>query len=53
MPEQEYIALVVDEYGIVSGIITTDDNLETLLGFEIVYEKDIHPDMQKFALARW
>lgn len=50
---RQHISLIVDEYGGVSGIVTSEDLLETLLGFEIMDEKDTHIDMQKFALERW
>ncbi len=45
-----HMMLVVDEYGGVEGIITLEDVLETLLGLEIVDEKDKAVDMQKEAL---
>ncbi len=48
-----HMMLVVDEYGGVEGIITLEDVLETLLGLEIVDEKDIAVDMQKEARKLW
>ena len=48
-----HMMLVVDEYGGVEGIITLEDVLETLLGLEIVDEKDDAVDMQKEARRQW
>jgi CBS domain containing-hemolysin-like protein len=48
-----HLMLVVDEYGGVEGIITLEDVLETLLGIEIVDEKDNAVDMQKEARRLW
>lgn len=48
-----HMMLVVDEYGGVEGIITLEDVLETLLGLEIVDEKDGAVDMQKEARRLW
>ncbi len=44
-----HIMLVVDEYGGVDGVITLEDVFETLLGTEIVDEKDRTADLQRLA----
>lgn len=51
--DKEHIALAVDDYGIVTGIVTLEDAIETLLGVEIVDELDSVPDMRKYALEQW
>ena len=51
--QREHIALVVDEYGSVSGIVTMEDVIETLLGLEIMDEMDHVADLQAYARKQW
>ena len=46
---KSHIALIVNEYGTVRGILTLEDILETLIGHEIVDEGDKEVDMQKLS----
>ncbi len=51
--EKDHLALVTDEYGVVTGLVTLEDTVETLLGVEIVDEFDNIEDMRKYALEQW
>jgi len=51
--KREHIALVVDEYGSVSGLVTMEDVIETLLGLEIMDESDSVADLQELARKNW
>jgi CBS domain containing-hemolysin-like protein len=52
LKKRRQIAVVEDEFGGVSGLITLEDLLETVLGTEIVDEKDLVDDLQKLARER-
>lgn len=51
--QKEHVAIVVDEYGIITGLISLEDAVETLLGVEIVDEFDSVADLRQFAIEQW
>ena len=50
--DREHISIVTDEYGTVTGIVTMEDIIETLLGREIMDETDTVKDMQVLAKTK-
>ncbi len=53
LEHDEQISIVIDEYGSFQGILTLEDVIETIMGNEIVDERDSVRDMQQLALAQW
>jgi CBS domain containing-hemolysin-like protein len=53
MAEREHVAVVVDEFGGMAGVVTMEDVIETMLGLEIVDELDHTDDMQVLARRNW
>ena len=53
LAKKEHISVIIDEYGCFRGIVTMEDVIETMLGTEIVDEKDTVTDMQKLAREKW
>ncbi|MCQ2182626.1 MAG: CNNM domain-containing protein [Bacteroidales bacterium] len=53
LQKKEQIAAIINEYGSFQGILTMEDVIETILGDEIVDERDAVEDMQQLARDRW
>lgn len=53
LAKKEHISVIIDEYGCFRGLVTMEDVIETMLGTEIVDEKDKVTDMQEFAREKW
>ncbi len=51
--KRAHISMIVDEFGNVTGIVTMEDIIETLLGLEIMDESDSVEDMQMLARKNW
>ena len=52
LKDREQLAMVVDEYGGISGLLTLEDLVETIIGEEIVDETDKVVDLQEQARKR-
>ena len=53
LQKKEQIAIIINEYGSFQGLLTMEDIIETVLGDEIVDERDVVVDMQQLALDKW
>ena len=51
--QKAHLFLVEDEFGQTAGVVTLEDAIETLLGREIVDERDTVEDMQALARSRY
>lgn len=52
LAKQQQMAIVVDEFGSVTGVVTMEDIIEHILGREIFEKDDVAVDMREFARAK-
>ena len=50
---QEHLAIVLNEFGGLAGLVTLEDVIETIFGLEIMDEKDTIKDLRKYAREKW
>lgn len=48
-----HMHVVVDQYGSITGLVTMEDVLETILGMEIVDETDTVANLREHARSKW
>jgi CBS domain containing-hemolysin-like protein len=48
-----HISLIIDEYGDVQGIVTLEDMIESLMGMDIVDEREQSSNMKQVAKQKW
>lgn len=53
LTNNKQIGIVIDEFGTTVGLVTMEDLVETVLGLEIVDEKDLVADMRVLARQMW
>ena len=53
LDERTQFMVVSDQFGALAGVVTLEDVIETILGFEIVDEGDTHEDLQALARKLW
>ena len=53
LKDRQHIAMVVNEYGGIEGLVTLEDLIETLIGIEIMDETDNVEDMRALARKKW
>jgi CBS domain containing-hemolysin-like protein len=53
LKRREHLFMVIDTKGSMTGIVTLEDAIETLLGVEIVDTHDQATDMRQYALEQW
>lgn len=53
LKSKEQIAIIINEYGSFQGILSMEDIIETVLGDEIVDERDAVVDMQQLAMEKF
>lgn len=53
LKSKEQMAIIINDYGSFQGLLTMEDIIETVLGNEIVDERDVVIDMQQLALDKF